>query len=247
MKKYLFTLSLSLAAATTFAQGLVNFYNTPTTLVSAVAGPGGAATAINRPPGAYYFALLISASYSLQGPWVSSGLYATNLATAGMFSGGAGVAVPGLAPGQLFYYKVFGWSTNMGHDYNPGWEIGSGFPPGYFNPFAGESAFGVGVAGGTTGNSTLPALDLFGTNGINTGFTLFKFDDLVPLPGLWIVHAGDNVIVTWSPPPAEGLTLQSTTNLDSPTAWTPVSPAPSVQGILTNRISGTQQFFRFSQ
>src|SRR5580700_5680534 len=98
MKKYLFALSLSLAAATTFAQGLVNFYNTTTTLVSAGAGPAGAATAINRPPGAYYFALLISTSSSARGPWVSTGLYATNVATAGMFSGGAGVAVPGLAP-----------------------------------------------------------------------------------------------------------------------------------------------------
>jgi hypothetical protein len=198
MNRYLIAVSLLLATATTFGQGLVNFYNTPTTLVSV--GSGGAATAINGPPGAYYFALLTSASSSFQGPWVSTGLYATNLATAGLFSGGAGVAVPGLAPGQQFYYEVAGWSTNMGHDYNPAWENSSGFPPGYFNPFFGLSTFGVGVAGGTTANSTLPALDLFGTNGINTGFTLFKFDDLVPLPGLSIVHAGDNVIVTWSPP-----------------------------------------------
>jgi hypothetical protein len=246
MNRYLITVSLSLATATTFAQGLVNFYNTSTTLVST--GPWGAGTSINGPPGAYYFALLTSASSSSQGPWVSTGVYATNMATPGIFSGGTGVAVPGLAPGSTFYYAVAGWSANLGHDFNPQWEIGNGFPPSYLNPLYGLSAFGLGVAGGPTAKGTLPPLDLFGgTNGMNTGFNLVNAGPLVPAPTLLIVPDEDNVIVTWSPGPAVGLTLQSTTNLASAAAWTPVSPAPSAQGPFTNRISVTQQFFRFSQ
>jgi hypothetical protein len=102
VNKYLITLSLSLATATTFAQGLVNFYNTSTTLIST--GPQGSQLAINGPPGAYYFGLLISASRSAAGPFIFSGVYATNLATAGMFSGGAGVTVPGLARVEAILY-----------------------------------------------------------------------------------------------------------------------------------------------
>jgi hypothetical protein len=47
-----------------------------------------------------------------------------------------------------------------------------------------------------------------------------------------------------------GYTLQSTTNLNVPTLWAPVSPAPVIvngQNTVTNPISGAQQFFRLSQ
>jgi hypothetical protein len=152
MKQSLVTLSLTLATAATLAQGLVNFSNTPTTLVSA--GSGGAATAISGPPGTYYFALLSSASSSAQGPWVSTGLYATNLPTAGMFSGGV-AAIPGLAPGSPFYYVVAGWSTNLGHDFNPQWESGNGLTN-YFD-YYGLSDVGFAVLGGNAQQAKLSA------------------------------------------------------------------------------------------
>ena len=49
---------------------------------------------------------------------------------------------------------------------------------------------------------------------------------------------------------ATSLSLQSTTNLVSPGAWTTVSPAPVIvngQNTVTNPITGPQQFFRLVQ
>lgn len=68
-------------------------------------------------------------------------------------------------------------------------------------------------------------------------------------PELTITTAGRNVILTWSTN-ITGFTLQSTTNLDSASFWSPVSQAPAaVNGLytVTNPISGTQQFYRLSQ
>jgi hypothetical protein len=70
----------------------------------------------------------------------------------------------------------------------------------------------------------------------------------VPEPQLTIIRSEPHVILTW-PTNYAGYTLQSTTNLVAP-VWTANSPAPIVvngQNTVTNRISGTQQFFRLSQ
>jgi uncharacterized repeat protein (TIGR01451 family) len=67
--------------------------------------------------------------------------------------------------------------------------------------------------------------------------------------GLNIVRSGPNVILTWSAG-AVGYTLQSTTNLVSPTTWSAVFPLPViVSGLntVTNPIAGTQLFYRLSQ
>ncbi len=84
--------------------------------------------------------------------------------------------------------------------------------------------------------------------------TVFSLALPVSAPQLAIIPCGANVIVTWPANNAgsgcAGYNLQSTTNLVSPAAWTPVSPSPVVvngQNALTNPISGTQQFFRLSQ
>jgi hypothetical protein len=66
---------------------------------------------------------------------------------------------------------------------------------------------------------------------------------------LTIIPSSANVVVTWSTN-AVGFTLQSTTNLTSPAAWSTNSPAPFVsngQNTVTNPISGSQQFYRLSQ
>ena len=65
-------------------------------------------------------------------------------------------------------------------------------------------------------------------------------------PLLTQILYGSNVILTW-PTNAFGFTLQSTTNLGSPSAWITNSPAPVVisgQNTVTNAISGPQQFYR---
>jgi uncharacterized repeat protein (TIGR03803 family) len=75
----------------------------------------------------------------------------------------------------------------------------------------------------------------------------------VPIPAgppeLGISRSAANVIITWSTN-ITGFTLQSTTNLDSPSFWSTVSPGPTVvngQNTVTNPISGNQQFYRLSQ
>ena len=66
---------------------------------------------------------------------------------------------------------------------------------------------------------------------------------------LTIIASGTDVILMWSTN-AVGFTLQSTTNLVSPSVWTSNSPAPFVigwQNVVTNSLSGPQQFYRLSQ
>ena len=68
-------------------------------------------------------------------------------------------------------------------------------------------------------------------------------------PQLTIIHSGPNIILAWLTN-ATGFTLQSTTNLVSPSLWTTVSPGPVAvngQNTVTNPMSGTQQFYRLIQ
>ncbi len=67
-------------------------------------------------------------------------------------------------------------------------------------------------------------------------------------PQLTIIRSGTNIILTW-PTSVAGFTLQSSTNLVSPVAWSIVSPAPIIvngQNVVTNQISGKQEFYRLS-
>ena len=79
-----------------------------------------------------------------------------------------------------------------------------------------------------------------------TVFSLFLESPNVPL--LTIASLQSNLILSW-PTSFTGFTLQSTTNISSPT-WTTNLPAPVVvsgQYTVTNPISGQQQFFRLVQ
>jgi len=67
-----------------------------------------------------------------------------------------------------------------------------------------------------------------------------------PLPVIAIYRSGTNVILRW-PTNATGFTLQSTTNLVSPAAWSTNLPSPSVintNNVVTNTFSGKQMFYR---
>jgi uncharacterized repeat protein (TIGR03803 family) len=87
---------------------------------------------------------------------------------------------------------------------------------------------------GTTAHGGIPNAS-FGSGG-----TVFRLT--LPQPLLTMTLSAANVILTW-PSDATGFTLQTTTNLAPPVVWIPVSG----QNIVTNAISGTQQFFRLSQ
>jgi hypothetical protein len=64
-----------------------------------------------------------------------------------------------------------------------------------------------------------------------------------------IIRDGSNVIVSW-PTNAIGYTLESSPVLGTGAVWSPVSPAPSALNmnyVVTNPITGTQQFYRLQQ
>jgi uncharacterized repeat protein (TIGR03803 family) len=87
-----------------------------------------------------------------------------------------------------------------------------------------------------------------GSSGYGTVFSLsFR-------PQLTILPSETNSILTWPTNYAgfdyTGYTLQSTTNLVSPAVWTTNSSAPVVvngQNVVTNSITGSQQFYRLIQ
>jgi hypothetical protein len=101
---------------------------------------------------------------------------------------------------------------------------------------------GLTLAGNTLYGTTL---DYFADGYDDTLFSLsFR-------PQLTVTLSGASVILSWPTNVAgfdyTGYTLQSTTNLVSPTVWAPVSPAPLVvngQNTVTNSISVNNRFYR---
>jgi hypothetical protein len=158
------------ALSSGFGQGLVNFINTPQTLISAdTPGNPGIPSAITGAPGSYYFGLLTADN----GPadlsrFTFSGVYATNLSSPGRINGGRAIPIPGWAPGTAKWFMVCGWPASAGHTFNPAWLY-----DGNVNQF-GVSPAVRGIAGGfdeQTG-ANLTALDIFGINTIYTGFNI---------------------------------------------------------------------------
>jgi uncharacterized repeat protein (TIGR03803 family) len=98
-----------------------------------------------------------------------------------------------------------------------------------------------------TGNTLYGTAEHGGSSGYGTVFSLSLGS--VSASQLTIIPSKANVILTW-PTNIAGFTLQSTTNLGSSAVWTTNSPAPVIvndQYVMTNPISGGQQFYRLSQ
>jgi uncharacterized repeat protein (TIGR03803 family) len=95
-----------------------------------------------------------------------------------------------------------------------------------------------------SGNTLYGTAEGGGTNGTGMVFSL-----TLPTPQLTITFSGTNAIVMW-PTNALEFTLQSTTNPVPPTVWTTISPPPYAviytNNVVTNTISGTNQFYRLS-
>lgn len=164
-----FWLGASLTGAS--AQGLINFFNTSSTLVTTDPPSGGT---VGPHLGSYLFALLTSPVG--ENNFTFAGVYGTNQAVAGRFSGGFGVAVNGWAPGTARDFEVVGWSSSEGTIFNPAWLTGDFATEGRF----GISSVGTGVAGGATSIGTLPNLNIFGgATGIQSGFALLL---VTPIP-----------------------------------------------------------------
>ncbi len=170
-----FFFTIGVLSTPALGQGLVNFFNNSTTLVSAEG------TAIQGPRESYYFGLLIAPVGTTDPRFFTfSGAYGTNQLTAGRFSGGGNVAIANWPAGQTRAFMVAGWSAALGHDWNPEWLIRYPYGPG----FLGFSTIGEGVAGGFDGYGSLPSLNIFGVRTINSGFALYV---LFPPPRLIVI------------------------------------------------------------
>lgn len=167
MKKVAAILYLGALTTAAFGQGLVNFGNGPTTLISpAPSGPLGALA------GSYYFGLLTSSAAS--GPFTFTGVYGTNSSVPGRIAAYT-TSVPGWGPQTTMFYEVVGWSASLGQAFDAAWLTGNfGVRSGFF----GISSVASGVAGGGVPVPT-PAWNLFGGTGL-TGFNLNPV--LVPEP-----------------------------------------------------------------
>ena len=171
-ERALFALLLSLIFPSAFAQGWVNFMNSPATLFS-VRNSNGAQVGIN---GTYFFSILTAPLGTIDpGQFTFGGLYATNLQVAGRFSGGTFVSAPNWAVGTSKSFVIAGWSANLGFVWDPAWLTGVFSHPGYF----GVSAIATGEAGGiiSTNLPPLPPLNPFGGGtGLQSGFSLYAVD-----------------------------------------------------------------------
>ena len=97
--------------------------------------------------------------------------------------------------------------------------------------YSGNTLYGLANAGGLYGVGTIYSLAL----------------PIVP-PQLTVTPAGTNVLLAW-PTNATGFTLQFASNLDSPTVWNTNSTTPVIiggQNVVTDSISGAQEFYRLS-
>ena len=122
---------------------------------------------------------------------------------------------------------------------------GTGFTNLYGFPNGIDGALGTGLI--LCGNALYGTTSVGGAWGDGTVFSLTL--PPVSAPQLTLTRSGANVILSW-PATAAGFTLQSTTNLGLPAFWTTNSPAPVLvngQNVVTNALSGIQQFYRLTQ
>lgn len=166
MKTIVTLLSIFVMGTGAFAQGTVTFNNNPATLISYEPTFGGTPVAIPAGnPGAYYFGLLTSLS-GAPGTFTFSGIYGTNNATAGLFTGGT-ARLATIAPGTTFSFYIAGWSASLGPTWVYSWlNYNYPFAPGSF----GLSGIGTATAGGGTPPAS-PGI-IFGATGLTSGFTL---------------------------------------------------------------------------
>jgi hypothetical protein len=223
MRLLLPILSLSALCITTFGQGIVNFANTPSTLVS-YATEQNRTGLISGPAGSWYFGLLTSASGS-EGTFSFAGVYATNSAIApGRFVNN-GAVVPGWAVGAPLWYRVIGWHSSLGSKFNPGWLA--------LPARVALSQKALGTAGGTDSRGRpFPPLPLFDGMGIGSGFWFAPIPDIQVsthdgVLGVRRNQFGFNITGLEGIP----LVIEGCTNL-STRSWVPLQTCTLTNGLL---------------
>jgi len=176
MKKLAAMLCLSAVATGAFAQGIINFGNSATTLISVKDPVTGNVGNMSGAAGSYYFGLLVAAPGTTDPTaFTFTGNYSTNSgAAAGRFVlNGAQVPSASWGPGVSKAYEIAGWSSALGATFQPAWLTQWAAKSGPLGGVFGVSTIGTGAAGGTdaSGNS-IPPYPLFGGTGLTSGFLL---------------------------------------------------------------------------
>ena len=170
MKKVLAALCLTALITSSQAQGLINFLNSATTLVTLNSNLVNLGSTPAASLGSFRYELFSAPAGTLTpASFVSSGIIGTNLSTAGRFNGGNGLAIPGRLLGGTAAILIRGWSTALGSTYSQA-IANYGIIPG----FLGESAIAPNfLLGGDGGAGNVPTSPAFGgSSGIQSGFAL---------------------------------------------------------------------------
>jgi hypothetical protein len=189
---------------------------------------------------ANYIARWNGSSWSAMGSGISGedsygagpNVYALAVSGSTVYAGGQFTTAGGSPANYIAQWNGSSWSA-----------LGSGLSG------AGSDGYGPYVDALAVSGSTLYAGGDFTTAGTNASVYAAMANLPVP-PTLSIIADGANLLLTW--PDAvtgytTGYTLESATNLVPPVAWQTNSTPPIViggQNVVTNSISGSQQFFR---
>ena len=170
MKKLLIAVGLAaLVSSSASAQGLINFLNNATTLVTLRSGTTDLGPMPNV-AGQYYFQLFIAPAGTATDTGFTGTVMGTNQASAGRFSGGVNVAVAGAPAGSTRAIIVRGWSASLGADYATALQNYNTGGAGYLGSSAIAPNF---IFGGFDGVGTIPTSPAFGgAAGVGSGFAL---------------------------------------------------------------------------
>ncbi len=169
-KLILTTFWVLIVAANAAADGLINFLNSPGTLIT-LSSNGMSLGSMPGLLGQFKFELFVATTGATDPmQFVATGLMGTNISAPGRFIGGNNLTVHGVQPGLNGAILVRGWSSSLGSDYDSAlswWKSGAG-------GFLGESEIATPfLFGGDDGTGVIPTSTAFGGNvGIQHGFVL---------------------------------------------------------------------------
>ena len=172
MRKTLLAVLCAFALGTSaFADGLINFLNNSSTLIT-LSSSGISLGLMPTNLGQFKFELFVAPTGTTDSfQFLPTGVQGTNRAVAGRFLGGNNLTVAGVQPGLNGSILVRGWSTSLGNDYSTAfslWHSGAG-------GFLGESEIASPfLFGGDDGSGPIPPSPAFGPTSyqINNGFVL---------------------------------------------------------------------------
>ena len=188
-----------------FAQGLLNFLNSSSTLITLISNGVNIGSTPAFQPGTFRYELFLGPlGNSNPALMVATGVIATNLNSAGRLSGGNGLAIPGAPLGGTASIMVRGWSANLGANYAAALAANQAGTAGYFGSSAIAPNFLFGGDGGAGGVPTAPAFG--GVSGIvplasGVGFTLTfskNSPTITAQPVSQSVYLGSNATMTVS-------------------------------------------------